>query len=210
MHPSASILGTAIIALALAGIGSVTASAAAADLPCTTTRTETWSDGTRATYCKLARPVEVDGVRYGGFLWVDDRGRVRHGRLDAPAVIENAALPALSAVSRTGEGAIEHVFLPGTTMVEGHACRGGGHDYMTRFHPNGRLRTCWMDEDQEIDGVPCRDSGFFLLGGVSTEFHGNGRLAECTLSRAWTRDGATYRKGTRVRFDPEGRPLSGA
>jgi hypothetical protein len=186
------------------------AGADVASLPCSSTRTETWPDGSQVTRCTLSQPVEIDGVRYRDYVFADEKGRVRYSRLADEAVIEGARLPARTWVARGTDGAIEFVFLPGTTTVDGHACRGGGHDYMTRFHPNGRLRTCWLDEDEVIDGVPCRDSGFFLFGGVSTEFQTDGRLAECTLRGAWTHDGVTFGKGTRLRFDRDGRPVKKA
>lgn len=187
--------------LVLAGAGLAPPALAAdpiANLPCDELKTETWPDGVEVTRCVLHRPAEISGVRYRDTVWVAAEGAVRYGRLERDTTIQGALLPGASWVARDRAGTIEHVFLPDLTWLEGHPCRGGGHSYMTKFHPNGRLALCWLDEDQEIDGVPCKDAGFWFIGDTPVEFTHEGKLAACTLSKSWTRDGVVHRRGVRI------------
>jgi hypothetical protein len=167
-------------------------------LPCTQWRTSTQRDGSRWQRCTLAAPLQIAGVRWRDTVFIDPQGRVREGRLAAEAQLGAVAAPDGAWVALDPAGAVDFVFLPRTMALEAHLCRGGGHDYMTRFHPNGRLRSCWLDRDEVVDGLPCRGSGWFLLGGVSTEFHDDGRLAACTLARPAIVDGQALPAGARV------------
>jgi hypothetical protein len=59
---------------------------------------------------------------------------------------------------------------------------------MTFFYPSGKLRLCWLAEDQVVQGLPCMAAaGFwgtlFHYGGAGTSFHENGKLHSCTLSK---------------------------
>jgi hypothetical protein len=83
---------------------------------------------------------------------------------------------------------------------------------MTRFHPNGQLKTAWLAEDRVIQGIPCARFRFLsaLMGWVagdkngSTGFHENGQLRQCELSRNHTIAGQRFRRGDAVRFDADG------
>jgi hypothetical protein len=98
---------------------------------------------------------------------------------------------------------------PGTCMfprdmeIQGYLCRGGGmgkNGFMTQFYSTGRLRLFWSREPVEVDGFTCKDS---LFTGIS--LHNNGRLRECILDKPVTLSAVTYRKGTRLRLDAEGK-----
>lgn len=57
------------------------------------------------------------------------------------------------------------------------------------------LKQCYLARDQEIEGIPCMNGGFFgdgRRGGA--QFHENGKLASCTLSKDFggLRRGARY------------------
>jgi len=110
------------------------------------------------------------------------------------------------------DGSIHHVFLPGTTMMGEHSCRGGGHDWMTHFHPNGELRLCWLSRDEVIQGVPCSRATFlgefFGRKYATTEFRENGALASCVASTDTNVGGQHYEAGDRVKLDPDGKPVA--
>jgi hypothetical protein len=162
---------------------------------------------------KPAEPVDVDGVPCAaGYVFREEAtGRLRQCTLARDAVVRNADLRKGTTVALNADGAIRHVFLPGTTMVGGHSCRGQGHGWMTHFHPDGQLRLCWLSRDEVIQGVPCSRATFlgefFGRKYATTEFHENGALASCVASASTKIGGQPYAVGARVTLDPEGTPV---
>ena len=169
---------------------------------------------TAPTRDRLASPVVVDGVPCdAGYLWRFPSGQLHRCTIDRDARVRGAQLPKGSTVAFKEDGDYEYVFLPRTSEIEGYQCRGSGHDFMTTFHPNGRLKLCWFPQDREVQGVPCAAFSFWsdavLRKPSGVSFHPNGALAECRLSGDATIKGTAFRRGTRVRLDAEGHPLPG-
>ncbi|MCU0251556.1 MAG: hypothetical protein MUE61_15215 [Vicinamibacterales bacterium] len=162
---------------------------------------------------KPSQPVEIDGVPCAaGYVFRFEATRtLSQCTLARDASVHNADLRKGSTVALNPDGTIHHVFLPGTTMVGEHSCRGGGHDWMTHFHPNGELRLCWLSRDEVIQGVPCSRATFpgevFGRKYATTEFHENGALSSCVASAATDVGGRHYDAGARVTLDPDGKPL---
>lgn len=161
---------------------------------------------------KPAQPVEIDGVPCAaGYVFREEgSGRLHQCRLDRDAVVRHADLKKGTTVALNHDGSIRYVFLPGTTMVGEHSCRGGGHDWMTHFHPNGELRLCWLSRDEVVQGVPCARATFwgefFGRKYATTEFHDNGALSSCVASAAADIEGRHYAAGDRVTLDVDGKP----
>jgi len=161
---------------------------------------------------KPSTPVEIDGVPCAaGYAFREEStGRLHQCRLDRDAVVRTAELKKGTTVALNPDGSIRYVFLPGTTMVGEHSCRGGGHDWMTHFHPNGELRLCWLSRDEVIRGVPCSRATFWgeFFGGkyATTEFHDNGSLSSCVASTATDIGGRRCAAGDRVKPAPDGTP----
>ena len=162
---------------------------------------------------KPAQPVEIDGVPCAaGYVFREEStGRLHQCRLDRDAVVRNADLKKGTTVALNPDGSIRYVFLPGTTMVGEHSCRGGGHDWMTRFHPNGELRLCWLSRDEVVQGVPCSRATFwgefFGRKYATTEFYDNGALSSCVASTAADIRSQHYAAGDRVTLDRDGKPV---
>ena len=162
---------------------------------------------------KPAQPVEIDGVPCAaGYVFREEgTGRLHQCRLDRDAVVRNAGLKKGTTVALEPDGSIRYVFLPGTTMVGEHSCRGGGHDWMTHFHPNGELRLCWLSRDEVVQGVPCARATFWgeFVGRkyATTEFHDNGALSSCVASAAVDIGGRHNAAGDRVTLDRDGKPV---
>jgi hypothetical protein len=161
---------------------------------------------------KPSTPVEIDGVPCAaGYVFREEgTGRLHQCRLDQDAVVRHAELKKGTTVALNPDGSIRYVFLPGTTMVGEHSCRGAGHGWMTHFHPNGELRLCWLSRDEVIQGVPCSRATFWgeFFGGkyATTEFHDNGSLSSCVASAATDVGGRHYAAGDRVKLDQDGKP----
>jgi hypothetical protein len=162
---------------------------------------------------KPVEPADIDGVPCAaGYVFREEAtGRLHQCKLDRDAVVHNAALRKGSTVAMNPDGTIRYVFLPGTTMVGEHSCKGEGHGWMTHFHPNGELRFCWLSRDEVIQRVPCSRATFFgeFFGGkyATTEFHENGALASCIASSSTDVGGRRYKAGERVNLDPDGKPI---
>jgi hypothetical protein len=163
----------------------------------------------------LDAPETIQGVRCARTAWLTADGRLDGCFLAEEQTVDGRSLPAGTRIGLDAEGHLDTAFLPGTTEIDGHMCRGGGHDFMTRFHPGGALRLCWLANDEEIQGVPCGRSTIpgeiwrGLFGGekAGVSFHPDGKLASCRSSRGFTLAGRSYEKGTRVELDAAGQPL---
>lgn len=157
---------------------------------------------------KAAEVIEDVPCAAGDMWRFTDSGRLHRCTTDRDAVVRNAPLPKGSTVAFNDDGSHRYVFLPKTTVIEGHACRGAGHNFMTGFHANGRLKLCWLPDDATIQGVTCAGFSFWSdairrnPSGVT--FHPNGQLKSCRLAKDAQVDGATVRKGTRITLDADG------
>lgn len=159
---------------------------------------------------RLTRTTVVDGVPCAaGYVWRFADGRLAQCTLERAATVRNMELPAGSVVAFKQDGTNAFVFLPGTAVIEGHTCRGHGHDVQTVFHPNGRLALCWLEQDETIQDVPCAKLTFLgeIFGGTASgvTFADDGRLTGCRLSRDLVGDDRVFRKGTRVGYAADGR-----
>jgi hypothetical protein len=157
----------------------------------------------------LDAPREVDGVPCRGYVELDAAGRLKSGILEREHAFGPVALPANTQFYLRPDGTVKDVHLGADATYDGHACLGRGPgEWMTGFHPNGRLAYCFLVADETIDGVPCRQGSFWgeITGGVGIRFHDNGRLAACRLAADVTRAGQMFKKGKRITLDPEGNP----
>ena len=116
-------------------------------------------------------------------------------------------IPAATWVTQNKNGVVTICQFPCDTEVQGHLCRGGGalgggpEGVQTAFYPDGALSMFFLRNATRIQDIPCK-------AGLTSEMialHENGRLKACTLNAELTRDGRTYPKGTRLRFDPDSR-----
>jgi hypothetical protein len=161
----------------------------------------------------LDAPREEQGVPCRGYVELDAAGRLKSAILDREHAFGPVALPANTQFHLRPDGTVKDVHLGSDSTFDGHTCLGRGPgEWMTGFHPNGRLAYCFLAGDQVIDGVPCRRGSFWgeLTGGVMVSFHDNGALATCRLAADVTIAGQSCGKGARVALDPEGKVLSAA
>jgi hypothetical protein len=171
--------------------------------------------GETVTRKSLTAPETVQGIRCERVVWQRSDGSLDSCFLAEDQVVDGRSLPAGSRIALDADGRLDFAFLPATTEIDGHECRGGGHDFMTGFHPGGALRLCWLAADEEIQGVPCARStipgeiwrGLFGLEKAGVSFHADGKLAGCRLSRDFTHDGRVHEKGSRIDLDAEGKEV---
>jgi hypothetical protein len=156
----------------------------------------------------LDAPREVQGVPCSRYVELAPDGRLTSCVLARNHAFGSIALPANTQLYLRPDGSPKDVHLGKDTAFDGHTCLGRGPgEWMSGFHPNGRLEYCFLVADERIDGVPCRHGSFWgeVTGGVIVRFHDNGRLAACRLAADFTVAGQTVTKGKRIALDPEGK-----
>lgn len=157
---------------------------------------------------RLLQPQDIQGVPCTTIVWYRPDHTLKTCVLARETAFGTLTLPAGSTVSFDAELRPGIVFLPEDTVIEGHRCIGKGHDFMTEFHPNGRLKFCSLRDPETIDGIPCQKSTpwiWMTQGGAATTFHDNGRLSSCLLSADVTIEGKVLGKGTHVYLDSDGK-----
>jgi hypothetical protein len=161
----------------------------------------------------LDAPREVQGVPCSRYVELAPDGHLDSCILARDHAFGSIALPANTQLYLRPDGSPKDVHLGKDTLLDGHNCLGRGPgEWMTGFHPNGRLEYCFLVADATIDGVPCRHGSFWgeITGGVIVRFHDNGRLATCRLTADVTLAGQTVTKGKRITLDPEGKVVPAA
>ncbi len=157
----------------------------------------------------LDTSAEIQGYACeNGVAWFYDNGALESCRTGRDTSFGEARVPAGSWIHLTSDGKPRFVFLHHNTRVNQYACRGEGHGFTTAFYPSGKLKECWLAEDQEIQAVHCMRGGFFgdvFGGGSSVRFYENGRLRRCKISKPATIQGARFPRGAHVVFDENGR-----
>jgi hypothetical protein len=149
----------------------------------------------------------VQGLRVVGRAEFRPDGTLESATLAEAMTLGAARLPARSVVHLRPDGTPDWCFLPEDTVIEGHLCQGGGHEWMTQFHPDGRLKSAGLARVELLQGVPCDRGSFWtevLGGGGRTVFHPNGSLARARVARTVQLQGQTLRRGQHVRLDEAG------
>ena len=160
---------------------------------------------------RLLQPKEIQGVLCTTRAWYKPDGKLSACVLARETAFGTLTLPAGSRVDFDSDRRPGTVFLPRDTVIEGHCCIGEGHDTMTEFHPNGRLKFCNLRQPELIDGIPCQKSTAWIWmtqGGAATTFHDNGKLSSCLLFADVTIEGQTFKKGKHINLDPEGKIIA--
>jgi hypothetical protein len=158
----------------------------------------------------LAEPTLVDGVLCVERALLHPSGLLHECRLAPDAEFLGHRFPPNSWVGYSVR-ARPHVWLGRDTELQGLVCTGKGwRAWSTTLHHDGALRGCFLAVEAVVDGVPCRKASFItevLRGSSYLGLHENGRLAECVAARTFTLGDREYRRGERIRLDPEGAPL---
>ena len=115
-------------------------------------------------------------------------------------------VPAKTMVFFNPDSTIRYCFLSKNTEMDGLVCRGSGHNWMTCFYPNGRLKLVWLAEDATIEGIQVRKATWWraVWQQAQTAFHPNGELKTAWLAEDQTIQGELRKKGSMVMFDDRG------
>ncbi len=166
--------------------------------------------GGSSTALKAGEITMIQGVACTQRIERYANGKLEFCSLARDQAISGQQLPASTGVHFTPEGIFDWCFLQQDTQIQGHLCRGSGHNFITGFYPDGKLRGVYQAEDEVIDDVPCSRFRFpqvFFSHGGGTSFHENGRLKSAVLSRESMIQGHRFRRGKVIYLDAAGKLL---
>jgi hypothetical protein len=137
----------------------------------------------------LNQPTEIQGYQCAsGATWFYADGHLKECAVARDTAFGVAVAPAGSWINLTQLGKPDFLFLVRDTDVAGYTCRGGNRvlgpteGAMTGFYPSGKLKSCWLAADREIQGVPCAGSSMFS-GKSDVRFSESGKLQACKLAK---------------------------
>lgn len=96
-----------------------------------------------------------------------------------------------------GDGSLKSLMLFAPRTIGRHTFE-TGH---LQFARNGALEETLLYQPQTIGGVPCAGLG---LANTAVRFWPDGTLRECVLAETHQHRGASFERGTRLRFDRDG------
>ena len=114
-------------------------------------------------------------------------------------------LPAGTGVKFTSDGKPAWCFLAKDCEIKGHLFNGGGHDWMTCFHPSGELESGGLVHVEVIDGIPCEAAAKGIWGKhPRTHFYEDGKLKSAQVAVTFRHRGQIIEKGRRIELGPDG------
>ncbi len=153
---------------------------------------------------------QVQGISCRGHVTYYPNGVIKMCVLASEDTLAGQPLPEGTTVSFDKDGLKEWCFLPHDTEIQGHLCKGGGHDFQTVFYPNGKLRVAWLGREEVIQDIPIAEYSFssdVFGGGAGTYFYDNGNLKRAKVATDITVEGRSVTKGQVVVFDENGKLL---
>ena len=143
---------------------------------------------------KLERAQEVNGIPCAkDYAWFYAGGKLQRCTTSREVGFGMAQVPAGSIVAVLEDGRPDYAMMVRDVEVAGVTCSGGnrvlgpGEGAMTTFYPSGKLKQCFLAEDQDVLGVPCRASGM-MRPDAGVELFEDGRLKSCTLAKEYGGD----------------------
>jgi len=153
-----------------------------------------------ATHKTLHQPAEIQGYPCAkGDAWFFDDGRLNRCMVAREIQFGAARIPAGTYIAINHDGTPGFIQMSHNAPILGLTCMGGsflgpGEGPMVAFYPSGRLKQCYLANDQVVQGVPCMNGGLFGDGrGGGVIFKEDGKLKSCKL----TRDFDAFRRGDR-------------
>lgn len=151
---------------------------------------------------------KVQGLECTGFVQFHPNGNLEVCSLAKAQIVSQLELPAQTVVCFNPDQTLRFFFLEKPTLLNGHLCKGHGHDWMQTIYANGQPKLLWLEADEIIQGIPCSAASFWgeITGGsAGVHFHENGKLAQCKLSKDFTYEGTSFKKGHHLILDKNGK-----
>ncbi|MFA6260304.1 MAG: hypothetical protein WC760_02465 [Bacteroidia bacterium] len=154
---------------------------------------------------------KVQGIECTGQVKYYANGNLEVCSLAKAQIVSQLELPDQTVVCFNPDQTLRFFFLEKPTLLNGHLCKGHGHDWMQCIYPNGQPKLLWLEEDEIIQGIPCSAASFWsdVTGGsAGVHFYENGKLAQCKLSTDFTYEGKTFEKGQHLMLDKNGKQVT--
>lgn len=150
--------------------------------------------------CRLTEPTIIDGFVCIDWIHLSEEGCIEQFEVARPFPFAGISVPVGSIVFfyEDEPQLIETIMFSRDVEINELIVQ-GGTKIMTSFHKNGRLRSCFLDQDTNIQGIPCKADLFNYVS-----FYPTGRLESCKLSTDITLQGIEYKKGTDMHFEEDG------
>lgn len=150
----------------------------------------------------------LNGLQCQGKVSYHNNGKVEVCSLAKAQVVSNLELPGQTVVCFNEDETVRFFFLHEPALLNGHLCKGKGHEWMQTIYPNGKPKLLWLEKDETIQGIPCKAASFtgdVFGGSAGVHFYEDGKLAQCKLSTDFTYQGKKFRRGKKLRLDMQGK-----
>lgn len=156
------------------------------------------------TYRKtLQQPADIQGYSCAnGYVWFYSDGQLKHCTVASETLFGEIRIPAGTYITLLPDGKPATAQMIHDTSLLGITCQGGSflgpsEGSTVAFYPSGKLKACFLADDQLVQNVPCSHGGFFTtLFGIDprVDFYESGKLKSCRLSKNF----GALRRGQRV------------
>jgi len=159
------------------------------------------------TSFRLKDAAQVEGFPISGWVHFNREGQLRTFKLAEDVVIQGNLIPQGTWIRKDKELNIKWCFFQKDTTIQGYLLKGSSaatEGIPTVFYPSGRLENFYSPSDITIQGIPCRNGGFFDVIGVRIHLYENGNLKECTLSKNAEINGRNMLAGSVINISEDG------
>lgn len=126
-----------------------------------------------------------------GFAWFFAGGGLNRCTVDRDTPFGKIEVPKGSIIELRPDGRPSYTMLVEQRTLGGVLCAGGSwvgpaEGAMTMLYPTGELQSCFLVNDEQVQGVPCAHGGIWraTLGhDAPVIFYRDGRLKSCMLSQ---------------------------
>lgn len=154
---------------------------------------------------RLEEKTLIDGYLCDAYLVkINKDGELLKFRTAQTIQYKGIAVPAKTWITRN-----EKYFIcefPVEVMIQGYKVYGGpGRTTETKFYDNGKLESFATREYVTINGIKCSGSQNSRGKQNIISLHQNGKLKSCVLAENHTIDGVSYKNGTELHFNENGK-----
>lgn len=150
--------------------------------------------------CKLSESANLNGHNCISWLHFFENGLIKQFQTAGDIKLANYTIPSGSVIfyNEQKPDNIKHISFSKDIVIDSIKCKSGGN-ILTEFYDNNRLNSCFLTENQKIQGFPCLSSVF-----KPVYFYPNGKIKQLTLSADSKYVGTIYKKGESIIIDEQG------
>lgn len=149
--------------------------------------------------CKLSNAVVLNGYECISWLHLFKEGTIKQVETAKDIKRSTFVIPTGSIIflDEKDPTYLRTIWFSRDVKIGAVSCK-GRNKIAVSFYPNGKIKACFLSEDQIIQGFPCKSS---LLKPI--KFHPNGKINSLTLSRDYEYRNIKYKKGETILIDTD-------